>query len=69
MTNEPMYEKYVEVSWCPADIKAIRPNWSDEKCMQELERIARWLEETQINSGWDSIEYLIEEEEEEDEIN
>lgn len=69
MFNHLMMEKYVEVSWCPADIKAMRPTWSDEKCMAELERIAKWLEEAQIESGWDSMDFLIEpEEEDEDEV-
>ena len=59
MNDNPMYEKYVETSWCPADVKAIRENWSDEKCMEALNTISRWLEDRLIESGWEILETLI----------
>lgn len=68
MKNEPLFEKYVEISWCPADIKAIRPTWSDEKCMQVLADIGGTLEDRSIELGWEVIESLLDDDyEEEDE--
>ena len=61
--NSPMAEKYVTVSWCPADVQDIRPDWSDEKCMEMLQQIARNLEELSIEKGWDILENLLDYEE------
>jgi hypothetical protein len=56
MSNPLMREKYVEVSWCPEDVKAIHPEWSDEKCMQALDKIAGYFEDRWMESGWELLE-------------
>lgn len=77
MTNKEtlMNETYVEIRWCPADVKSIREDWSDEKCMEALDKIAHWFEDRSIELGWEALDNLLnmeygydndEEEEEED---
>lgn len=67
INDNPMMEKYVTISWCPADIKAIYPTWSDEKCMQVLADIGGALEDRSIELGWEVIDTLIADYDEEDE--
>ena len=57
--NNPMMEKYVQISWCPADVKAINEHWSDEKCMEVLSEIGGYLEDRSIELGWDVLETLL----------
>ena len=57
--KDEMHEKYVTVSWCPIDIKTIREDWSDEKCMEALADIAGMLEDRSIELGWEVIESLL----------
>jgi hypothetical protein len=54
--NNPMREKYVEVSWCPADVKDIYPEWSDEKCMEILNKVSGYFEDRWIELGWEVLE-------------
>ena len=54
-----MMEKYVQVTWCPADVKAIREDWSDEKCMEALDKVAGYFEDRLIESGWEILEILL----------
>lgn len=65
--DNPMMEEYVSISWCPADIKAVRPSWSDDKCMQVLADIGGALEDRSIELGWEVIESLLGYDDEEDE--
>ena len=59
MTKDPMMEYYATINWCPADVKAIREDWSDEKCMEMLEKVGGWLEERSIEIGWEILETLL----------
>lgn len=59
MNDNPMMQKYVETSWCPADVKAINEHWSDEKCMEALDKIAPYLEDRLIELGWEVMETLL----------
>ena len=59
INDNPMMEKYVTISWCPADIKELRPDWSDEQCMQALAHIGGYLEDRSIELGWEVIEDLL----------
>lgn len=54
-----MMESYATIKWCPADIKSLHPNWSDEKCAEVLSDIASGLEEASISAGWEAIDVLI----------
>ena len=71
MTNtNPMMEKYVEISWCPADVKSLYEHWSDEKCQEMLFKISNYFEDRLIESGWEIMEILLDmmnDEEDEDE--
>lgn len=66
MRNEKMYEPYVTINWCPIDVKSIRENWSDDKCMEALANIGRWFEDRSIEEGWNILENLLSMEYEED---
>lgn len=57
--QDPMYEAYVTISWCPTDIKSLHEDWSDEKCMDALSEIAGMLEDRSIELGWEVIENLL----------
>lgn len=63
MNDNPMYEKYVEISWCPADVKELRPDWSNEKCAEELFRVSRWFEDRLIELGYETLEFFLDEDE------
>lgn len=54
--KDPMYEPIVTISWCAADVKAIRENWSNEQCIEALERVGRWFEDRSIELGWETLE-------------
>ena len=58
MEKIDMYEKYVEVSWCPADVKSMYPHWSDEQCANVLDAIAGYFNDRQIELGWEVLDTL-----------
>lgn len=64
--DNPMMEKYSIVSWCPADVKDMRPDWSDEKCQEMLAKVSGHLEGRIIDSGWEILDFLLEFEEKEE---
>ena len=47
------------INWCGADIKALKPDWSDERCISWLESYSRSLEERSIELGWEVIDVLL----------
>lgn len=57
--DNPMMEKYVTISWCPADVKELRPDWSDDKCMEALANVGGYLEDRSIELGWEVLETLL----------
>lgn len=57
--NDLMMEPYATIHWCPADIKSLHPDWSDEKCADVLGDIARHLEDRSIELGWEVIQTLL----------
>jgi hypothetical protein len=59
INDNAMMEKYVTISWCPADVKAIRPTWSDNKCMEMLDIVSSYLEDRSIELGWEVLENLL----------
>lgn len=67
MRNEPMMEKYVVTSWCPADVKAINEHWSDEKCQEMLFKVSNYMEDRLIELGWEVLEDLLNMYDDEDE--
>ena len=58
-TTNTMMIPYATIHWCPADVKSIRPEWSDDKCMEALENVGHWLEERSIELGWETLEVLL----------
>lgn len=59
MSYDPMMEKYVEISWCPADVKALYGHWSDEKCQDMLFKVCNYMEDRLIELGWSVLEDLL----------
>lgn len=53
-----MYEKIVEISWCPQDLKSLYPHWSDEQCVEVLDTVGRYLHDRSIELGWEVLEVL-----------
>lgn len=51
--------EFAVVKWRIADIKELRPNWTDEKCIAFLEEIESNLQDRMIERGWDVIDTLI----------
>ena len=57
--KDPMAEVYATISWCPADVQELRPNWSNERCMEALERVGGALEDRSIELGWEVLDTLL----------
>jgi hypothetical protein len=49
----------VTVKWVGEDIKAIRPNWSADKCNEVLGDLSKQLEDRVIELGNDALYYLL----------
>lgn len=66
--NKKMLEPMVTISWCPQDL-INQYDFSEEKAVAVLSEIAGYLEDRQVEQGWETIETLIAEysEDEEDE--
>ena len=56
--DNPMMEKYVVTSWCPADVKELT-GWEDEKCKEALDTISGYFEDRLIELGWEVLENLL----------
>ena len=70
LTQDEMMKPYATIRWCPADIKSLHEEWSDEKCCEVMHNIAGWLEDRSIELGWEVIQTLLwdyEQDDEEDE--
>ena len=60
--SNPMHEKFAVISWCPADIKELYPRWTDQECIDALQRVGASLEDRSIEAGWDILDELLTEE-------
>ena len=49
----------VTVKWVGEDIKAIRHNWSADKCNEVLGELSKQLEDRVIELGNDALYYLL----------
>lgn len=56
---DPMREPIATITWCAADVKHIRPDWSDDKCLDALSSVGLRLEECSIDHGWSILEILL----------
>lgn len=57
--NDPMREPIATINWCGLDVKQLRPDWTDEKCMNALDSFAGYLEERSIELGWEVLQILL----------
>jgi hypothetical protein len=54
-----MRDFYASVSWCAEDIKKLRPDWSDEQCVEFLEENEDAIQVGMIERGWYELEDII----------
>jgi DNA modification methylase len=54
-----MRDFYASVSWCAYDIKELRPDWSDEQCVEFLEENEDAIQASMIERGWYALEDII----------
>lgn len=47
------------VVWMAEDVKRLRPDWSLERCEDELGRILSRLAERLMELGWDALDILL----------
>ena len=53
-------DEMVVIRWSWEDIQSLRPDWSQEKCGEMLDAIAKGLHDRSIELGWEIMETLIE---------
>jgi hypothetical protein len=53
-------DEMVVIRWSWEDIQSLRPDWSQEKCDEMLDAIAKGLHDRSIELGWEIMETLIE---------
>jgi len=58
LTDEIMNEPIVTINWCPADI-VLATGLSDERCVEILEEIEKYLHDRSIELGWEVIDVLV----------
>ncbi len=54
-----MTRRYATLSWNPADISALRPNWTEEQCRDWLAANEYRIRERLCEHGWEVIETLL----------
>ena len=55
--NEPEY--YAMVRWAAADVQSLRPDWTLERCEEELRGIESNLQDRLIELGHEVIDTLL----------
>lgn len=58
MSNDKLDEPYVTIQWTPQDL-IDNYDFDDEKAMEALDRISKWLERRSIELGWELIDDLL----------
>jgi hypothetical protein len=53
-------DEMVVIRWSWEDVQSLRPDWSQEKCDEMLDTIAKGLHDRSIELGWEIMETLIE---------
>jgi len=51
-------DTFAKVEWRIDDILTLKPDWTEEQCIEFLERIETNLQDRMIERGWDVIECL-----------
>ena len=53
---------FARVTWCAADIQALREDWPTERCNEFLAKHSGHLEDAMIEAGWHVLECALREE-------
>lgn len=56
-----MRTKFAKVEWQAEDVQSLRPDWTKEKCRRFLYRAEGNLQDRTIEHGWEVIEVLLDE--------
>jgi hypothetical protein len=56
---------YAAAGWMPEDIETLRPDWTNERCLQFLKDNEKYITEAMVRDGWGAIEALLPTEKEE----
>ena len=51
--------EHAAVAWCAEDVKALRPDWTDDECNDFLMRNEDAIQCAMIERGWDAISDLL----------
>ena len=51
--------KYATVSWTARDVQTLRPEWSLERCEDELIQIEKDIADAMTEHGWGIMEFML----------
>tara|TARA_R110000803_G_scaffold27482_1_gene64219 strand:+ start:35 stop:316 length:282 start_codon:yes stop_codon:yes gene_type:complete len=60
--SEEKTEWWAVVRWSIDDIKKVKPKWTNQECHDFLQRNEKHMRDRMIETGWDIIDILIQEE-------
>jgi hypothetical protein len=55
----PERQTYAQLKWSPEDVQTIRPNWSLNRCEDELAKIQKHLQDALCQKGYDVMSDLL----------
>jgi len=56
----------VRIIWSWEDVQEIRPDWSEDRCIEALNAAERPLVDSSIELGWEVLEYVLSDQEDRD---
>jgi len=54
-----MDKAYAKVAWQVGDIQELKPDWTDDQCLEFLINNQRHIQDAMIQQGWVAIETLL----------
>jgi hypothetical protein len=66
LTEEAERDEIV-IRWLPDDIQSLKPEWSYERCVEVLDEISGAFEDRNTETGWEILEIMVDEQDEESE--
>jgi hypothetical protein len=55
----PRVTRHAAVAWQIGDIKSLRPEWSDEQCVEFMRENAKHIQDAMVQAGCTAIESLL----------
>jgi len=47
-----MDTKFARIAWTASDVKELRPNFTDQQCIEAIENCQKLLRDRSIEEGW-----------------